>query len=440
MGGRFGLMILWKPMKAMTMPTTINAIMAIEKMPKGSWPAYKLLSMAAANDPMASTIPTNSITSPQVFGAVLSSEVMEDVKIIWILQPLPYSMRPNGLSPHSIIFFLGGRLDLKCDGDEVTDWLMAEDNPTVRYLTLRHLLRKRETDGEVLEARESIMSQGPVPKILAKQLPEGNWGRPEDFYMRSKYKGTVWNLILLAELHADPEDQRVRRACEFVLNWSQDRSSGGFAYRGSGERGGNRSAVISCLTGNMVFSLIRLGYLEDERVQQGLDWIARYMRFSLEPMSSKEWPYMHDRCWHDHTCRSGAVKALKALVEVPKGHRSAEMRRTIEEGAAFLLTQHIFRKGPGTQEISCPDWLELGFPLMWNTDILEILDILTRLGYQDTRMHDALNLVLSKRQADGRWLQRNRFEGKFLIRFERSGGPSKWVTLRAIRMLDTMPR
>lgn len=321
---------------------------------------------------------------------------------------------------------------------EVIDWLLEEKDPTVRYLALRDLMHEK---GEGLaEVKGAIMASGPVPRILAKQQPEGHWGRPEDFYVRSKYKGTAWNLILLAELCADPEDQRVRQACESILRWSQDRSSGGFAYMGTGEKGGRRSAVLSCLTGNMVFSLVRLGCLEDERVRQGLDWLANYMRFSLEPMASKEWPYVHDRCWRDHTCRSGAVKALKALAEVPKRRRSAEMRRTIEEGAEFLLSQHIFRKGPGSQEVSRPDWLKLGFPLMWNTDILEILDILTRLGYQDTRMHDALNRVLSLRQPDGRWLGENRFQGRFLAQFERNGEPSKWVTLRAIRMLDTMPR
>lgn len=318
------------------------------------------------------------------------------------------------------------------------EWLLEEKDPTVRYLALRDLMRVKGK--ELAEAKGAIMASGPVPKILAKQQPEGHWGNAEDFYVRSKYKGTVWNLILLAELHADPEDPRVRQACESVLSWSQDRSSGGFAYMGTGEKGGRRSAVIPCLTGNMVFSLVRLGYQEDERVRQGLDWLARYMRFSLEPMAGKEWPYVHDRCWRDHTCRSGAVKALKALAEVPERHRSAGTRRTIEEGAEFLLSQHIFRKGPGSQETSRPDWLKLGFPLMWNTDILEILDILTRLGYQDTRMHDALNLVLSMRQPDGRWLQENRSQWKFLVPFEKRGEASKWVSLRAIRMLDTMPR
>jgi len=67
--------------------------------------------------------------------------------------------------------------------------------------------------------------------------------KAEDFYVRAKYKGTVWQLIILAELGADANDPRVQSACEFVLGISQDRESGGFAYRG-GPHGGHHSAVL----------------------------------------------------------------------------------------------------------------------------------------------------------------------------------------------------
>ena len=88
------------------------------------------------------------------------------------------------------------------------------------------------------EAKARIMKVGPVPKILAKQNSDGSWETPEDFYSRTKYRGTVWDLIVLAELRADPEDARVRVACEFVMRWSQDRSSGGFSVRGSEKKWG----------------------------------------------------------------------------------------------------------------------------------------------------------------------------------------------------------
>ena len=72
------------------------------------------------------------------------------------------------------------------------------------------------------------MKKGVVPKILAKQNKDGYWEEPEKFYT-AKYKGTVWQLIILAELGADGNDERIRKACEFILSRSQDLGSGGFS-------------------------------------------------------------------------------------------------------------------------------------------------------------------------------------------------------------------
>jgi hypothetical protein len=77
------------------------------------------------------------------------------------------------------------------------EWLLETDNPSVRYLTLRDLLGKPESDSETRQARQDIMSRGVVPKILAKQNEDGYWDEPERFYM-AKYKGTVWQLLILA--------------------------------------------------------------------------------------------------------------------------------------------------------------------------------------------------------------------------------------------------
>ncbi len=323
---------------------------------------------------------------------------------------------------------------------DTIEWLLEEDNPTVRYLTLRHLLKRKEGDEEVEEAKRDIMRIGLVPKILAKQLPGGHWGRPEDFYMRSKYRGTIWNLIVLAELYADPRDERIRRACESVLKWSQNPTSGGFSTLGSADKGGRSESEIPCLTSNMAFCLVRLGMLDDPRVQKALQWIVRYQRFDLQPFATREWPYQYDHCWRKHTCRSSVAKALKALAEVPEARRTDEMRTAIENAREFFLVQGIYRKRPGSRGIARPEWLNLGFPLMWNTDLLELLNLLLRTSVEDSRMHDAEMLVLSKRKKNGRWVQENRYSGRYLVAFEGNGAESKWVTLNALRMLDALSK
>lgn len=210
-----------------------------------------------------------------------------------------------------------------------TDWLLEKDNPSVRYFALTDILEKFENDPEVEKAKMEIMETGVVPKILAKQKNEGYWETSKSFYT-AKYKGTVWQLIILAELGADGKDERIRKACEFILEHSQDRESGGFSVWVSAKTGGGRhTGVIPCLTGNMVWSLIRFGYLEDPKVKRGINWITTYQRFDDGIKDPPEgWPYdKYEICWGKHTCHMGAVKTLKALSEIPTNRRSKDVKK-----------------------------------------------------------------------------------------------------------------
>jgi len=173
-------------------------------------------------------------------------------------------------------------------------------------------------------------------------------------------------------------------------------------------------------------------------VAKGFEWISRYQRFDLGPYENKGWPYQYDLCWRKHTCRSGAVKVLKAIAEVPERERTPGMRRKVEEGVEFLLAQRILYRPPELKEISRKNWLEFGFPLMWNTDLVEILGVLGSLGVRDKRMNEAMDLVLSKRGENGRWKQENHFHGRFITAIETNGKDGKWVTLNALRALRSI--
>ena len=146
--------------------------------------------------------------------------------------------------------------------EETIGWLLEKENPSVRYFALTRLLGMPEEDTDVAEARRDIMATGPVPAIMALQQSEGCWGDPRRYYL-NKYTGTAWQLLILAELGADGRDQGVRKAGEFILQNAQDRQSFGFAVHIGAQGGGRHNEVIPCLTGNMLYSLIRLGMLED---------------------------------------------------------------------------------------------------------------------------------------------------------------------------------
>jgi hypothetical protein len=317
-----------------------------------------------------------------------------------------------------------------------TEWLLQDNNPSVRYLTLTDILERGRNDPEVKRARADIMRTGVVPRILGKQT-DGRWNGPGRFY-RDKYKGTAWQLIMLAELEADGRDRRIRAAGDYILGCSQDPESGGFAYdQRAGGRGGRHGEVIPCLTGNMVWSLIKLGFLDDERVRRGIEWITTYQRFDDGAREKPAgWPYdRYDMCWGRHSCHLGIVKALKALAEMPTARRSAAVRRTITKGCEYLLAHHVYRRSHDLTRISKLGWLKLQFPLMYQTDILEVVDLLVRLGVRDERMDDAIGVIAAKQNAQGRWNLESTLNGRFWVRIEQKGLPSKWITYRALKVL-----
>lgn len=318
-----------------------------------------------------------------------------------------------------------------------TDWLLQEENPSVRYFALKDILDEAEDDPKVQKARQKIMRSGLVPEILQKQREAAYLQAYPRFYTY-KYKGLVWSLIVLAELGASMNLQ-IQEQCEYILNNSQEIKYGGFSQNTAVRTGGGRiTEVIPCLTGNMVWSLIRFGYLNDPRLQKGVDWITRYMRFNDGAEDHPQIP-PYDRyeiCWGKHTCHMGVVKALKAFSAIPQERRTDEINDTIRRAAEFMLIHHIYKRSHDLNRVSKPGWRKFGFPLMYQTDALEILDILTELGIKDTRMDEAVNLVISRQDDAGRWRLENTYNNdRLLIPMGEKDEESKWITLRAMRVL-----
>jgi hypothetical protein len=184
--------------------------------------------------------------------------------------------------------------------------------------------------------------------------------------------------------------------------------------------------------------MIRFGYLDDPRVQHGIGWITNYQRFDDGKYIDlpKDWPYKgHKACFSSHSCHMGVVKSLKALAEIPDNKRNKAVKDTINKAVDYLLLHHIYKKSHDLSKPSKAGWLRLRFPHMYQDDILEILEILTKLRVHDERMQDAVDIVVSKQDEQGRWILEDTFNGRFITNIETKGKPSKWITLNALRML-----
>jgi hypothetical protein len=133
----------------------------------------------------------------------------------------------------------------------------------------------------------------------------------------------------------------------------------------------------------------------------------------------------------------GAAKMLRALSMIPPQGRRGGIQAIIGREAENMLENGVYRylRNPDGTRKDKAGWKRFGFPLFYQSDALEALDTLTRLGYHDSRMQPAVDLVLSARQPDGTWLLENTFNGKMWVNIEEKGRPSKWITLRALRTL-----
>lgn len=311
---------------------------------------------------------------------------------------------------------------MKAAETDVIEWLLGEDEPSVRYLTLVHLLDRAANLPEVRRAQAAIANSGTVRAIIAAQRPEGYWGKPDSTYW-PKYTSTIWQLIILSELGLTKTEPAVRKGVAYM-----QAAIAAIGAPNAYEQG----EVLWCYSGNVVRFLNLFGYGDEPATQAAL---ARLLE-AIEQHPG--WGCRHNDGVLDAACLWGAVKVLRALATIPSEQRTPQIERAIAAGAEPLLsTDYVAASAnAGTTENGwVSDWLRFGFPSFYESDLLEALLTCCELGYgRDPRAMALWRLVESKRQADGRWLLENSFNGRMHTDIEALGQPSKWITLRAMRV------
>ena len=338
------------------------------------------------------------------------------------------------------------------NGDPVP-WLVEHDRtqPAVRYYALRDILGRDENDSEVKAAKAAIMTTGPVPVILAAQQPEGYWGK------RPRYTGTMSAVVFLAQLGADGSDPRIRAACEILL--SRYIAGNGVPLGDLSLKG---TPSVYCSAGVMAAALIDFGWLEDQRLQTAIEWLARTITGEgVADASGHDSPFACSDRNANLPCAWGAIKAMIAFSKVPPVKRTRNMHDAIRRGMDFLLSRDPavadYPFGRGNRPSST--WFKFYYPLRSEADVLQNLEVLAALGQaRNPRLANALDLVIRKQNEQGRWLLERAYKdladtqerafywyhnslrlhitGSELAEIQgKKGQPSKWVTLRAVRLL-----
>lgn len=324
------------------------------------------------------------------------------------------------------------------------EWLLEPDpdNPGPRYFALIDLVGLPPEHPDVIQARQAVQHSGPVPRILAAQDPGGFWVNPGPGY-GPKYTGTVWQVIFLAQLGADGSNPQVKRGCDYVLDHTLS-PYGGISMDAT------NAGMIHCLQGNLIAALIDLGWLGDPRFEKALDWMARSITgLGIAISSEKDAPVRYYRSGNsgpnflcsanNHLpCAWGAVKAASGLSKIPEERREPKIHMAIETAKNFLLSSNPAEANYPSPYTGKPNrsWFQFGYPIGYVTDVLQNLEVLSALGCADEPgVLTGMEYILNKQDRNGRWKMEYTYNGKTWAEIENKGDPSKWVTLRALRVI-----
>jgi hypothetical protein len=300
------------------------------------------------------------------------------------------------------------------------DWLLDSD-PAIRWQAMRDLTDA--SPAAVAAERACVPREGLGAEILARQEADGSWRRADG----RVWLPTLFTLLLLRATGVDRAEPAVDSAVarlETGLRWNHQP----FWELRRAELGGNRffeGEVEPCINGGV----LALGAYFGRPTES----LAR--RLVGEQLDDGGW-----NCEAPTSARSSfhtTICVLEGLIEFERAVGSApEIAAARRRGEEYLLERSLFRRR-STGEVANPAFLELAFPPRYHYDVLRALDYFRRADVQpDARMSDAVHFIESRRQADGRWLLDRAYEEALALPSgESAGGPSRWNTLRALRVL-----
>ena len=305
----------------------------------------------------------------------------------------------------------------------VIGWLLDSD-PSIRWQVMRDLTGA--PDEEVAAERAKVATEGWGARLLALQGADGSWA--------GEWDSTMHVLSLLREMGLDPASAEARRAVGLVRDhvtwrgWDWDGTWRGWDFDGNPFFAGE---VEPCINGQVGSSGAYFG----QDVQRIID------RLLGEQLSDGGW-----NCEAANGSRRSSfnttICVLEALLEYELAGGKTVVTKARLRGQEYLLERRLFRR-LSTGEVIERDrkdgavWTRFAFPTWWHYDVLRGLEYLRRAGVApDERVAEAIDLVASKRDRDGRWPLETRYPGVMPVEIdEGEGRPSRWNTLRALRVL-----
>ena len=311
------------------------------------------------------------------------------------------------------------------EGKSVTviDWLLDSD-PSIRWQVLRDL--SGAPAAEVAAERARVATEGLGARLLALQADDGLWGGAA---WNRGWNSTMHVLMLLRDFGVDPASREARRAVGLV----RDRVT----WQGCGPQ-------------ECAYNTFFAGEVEpciNAQVAAVGAYFGQDVRGIIERLLAEQ---LSDGGWNCEAPRRSTrasfnttICVLEALLEYERaGGTAREVSEARLRGQEYLLERRLLRRR-STGELIARDrkggaaWTRFAFPTWWHYDVLRALDYLRSAGVTpDERVSEAIELVASKRDGDGRWPLDTLYPGVMPAEWDESEGQaSRWNTLRALRVL-----
>jgi hypothetical protein len=314
-------------------------------------------------------------------------------------------------------------------GRSVIEWLLDSD-PSIRWQTMRDLIGAPAD--EVAAERARVATEGAGAQLLALQGADGSWAGEA---WNHGWDSTMHVLSLLREMGLDPDSDQARHAISLVRDhvrwrgWDWDGSWHGPEFVGNPFFAGE---VEPCINGQVGASGAYFG----QDIQRIID------RLLAEQLSDGGWN-CEAANGSTRSSFNTTICVLEALLEHEHaGDGGAAVTAARLRGQEYLLERQMFRRLSTGEVIKeregDHDWTRFAFPTWWHYDVLRGLEYLRKAGATpDDRVAEAIELVESQRDSDGRWPLEKQHPGKMPVEVDDGEGrPSRWNTLRALRVLN----
>jgi len=303
---------------------------------------------------------------------------------------------------------------MKDDG-EIIEWLLESD-VSIQYQVHRDLL-----DSEQNQLRQRIEAEGWGAAFLSRRLENGHWGRK--FY-QPKWTSTHYTLLDLKNLSIAPHNPEIKQTLNML-----------FTDEKGPDGGINPSGTIKysdvCLNG-MVLNYSSYFGVDETQLESIVDFLIS------QQMMDGGFNCRSNRSGAMHSSVHSTLSVAEGIQEYSKNgyrYRIGELQKAEQESREFILLHRLF-KSDRTGKIISKKLLMLSYPSRWYYDILRALDYFqfARVNY-DSRMDDAIEVLVKKRRRDGKWPLQSKHPGQTHFDMEENGKPSRWNTLRSLRVL-----